>query len=275
MKYRLAAMDLDGTTLNRKRHISEGNRKAMEEALEMGAHVVVATGRAYSALPSDVFEIKGLRYVMCSNGAQVWDIREKQLIYHNYIAACAVDDVIDMLSGMEYMYEVFIDGKAYTDSVSYEKAKRGELTFRNQDYIVETRIPVDDLMGLMREHREEIENVNINFGDMSIKKSLGEKLATIDNTTLTTSFDHNWEIGGATTGKGDALLHLISHLGIKGEECIAIGDSPNDISMLKVAGMPCCVGNAKDEVKENSKYIADTNDNDGVAEILKKCIIDA
>ncbi|MDE8735356.1 HAD hydrolase family protein, partial [Eubacteriales bacterium DFI.9.88] len=51
MSIKLIALDLDGTTLNDDRVISEANREALEEAIDRGVNVVIATGRTYSALP--------------------------------------------------------------------------------------------------------------------------------------------------------------------------------------------------------------------------------
>ena len=81
MAIKLIALDLDGTTLNDDRVISRANREALEAAIEKGVNVVIATGRAYSALPEDVFEIKGIQYVLTSNGAVITDLRRKEVIY--------------------------------------------------------------------------------------------------------------------------------------------------------------------------------------------------
>ena len=51
---RMIALDLDGTTLTRG-HISPRTRRALEAAIEKGVHVVIATGRVFSALPDDIF----------------------------------------------------------------------------------------------------------------------------------------------------------------------------------------------------------------------------
>ena len=64
---RLIALDLDGTTLNNDRVISSANRQALEAAADKGVNVVIATGRAFCALPKDVFEVRGIRYVLTSN----------------------------------------------------------------------------------------------------------------------------------------------------------------------------------------------------------------
>ena len=70
---KLIALDLDGTTLNKEGVISEENRTALEQAAERGVNVVIATGRPYSALPKDVFDIDSIRYVLTSNGARITD----------------------------------------------------------------------------------------------------------------------------------------------------------------------------------------------------------
>ena len=59
MSIKLIALDLDGTTLNNDRVISSANRQALEAAADKGVNVVIATGRAFCALPKDVFEVRG------------------------------------------------------------------------------------------------------------------------------------------------------------------------------------------------------------------------
>ena len=54
---------------------------------------------------------------------------------------------------------------------------------------------------------------------------------------------------------------------------MAVGDSPNDMAMLKEAGMPVAVGNAKDEVKDIAAYVAPTNYEDGVADAIERFVL--
>ena len=70
--------------------------------------------------------------------------------------------------------------------------------------------------------------------------------------------------------KGVALQELMEMYDIKPEEVIAIGDNMNDMGMLTCVPNSVAIGNAREEVKDVCKYIADTNVNDGVLQILKK-----
>ncbi len=70
--------------------------------------------------------------------------------------------------------------------------------------------------------------------------------------------------------KGVALRELMEMYDIAPAEVIAIGDNMNDMGMLRQVPNSVAIGNARKEVKEVCKYIADTYENDGVLQILKK-----
>lgn len=274
MTIKLIALDLDGTTLNSKGRLSDRTKFALEKAIKSGVHVVIATGRTFSAVPDEVKAIKGIEYILSSNGAEIRNLCENRCIYSNYIAADAVETAINELKKWNFMLEVFVDGTAYTDKFHYELAQQGMLPYRNSQYVFDTRTPIDDIIGFTMEHKDKIENININFKRQEDRAKLREVLQKLPDITLTTSFDHNLEIGGATTSKASALEALAGILNVSKEEIMACGDSPNDGAMIAIAGLPVAVGNAKDEIKSMSAYITDTNDNDGVAKAVEKFVLE-
>lgn len=273
MTVKLIALDLDGTTLNNDGVISEGNRRALRKAAEKGVKIVVATGRPRTALPKDVFEIDAIRYVLTSNGARITDLKENKTIYENCLSPLATEKSVELLKKYDYILECFVNGVAYIEKDYYEQVKRSGESFRSVSYILNTRNPVENIHQYILDNKGHIENINVNFEDLSEKPAMREKLLTIPEATITSSFDHNLEIGGATTSKAEALKCLGDILGVKQEEMMAVGDSPNDIAMLKVAGFPAAVGNAKDEVKAVAKYVARTNHQDGVADAVEHFVL--
>ena len=72
--------------------------------------------------------------------------------------------------------------------------------------------------------------------------------------------------------KGRALCLLGSEWGIAPEEIAAIGDSDNDLAMLRAVGCPVAMGNASDEVKAAATMVTDSNDREGVAKAIRKLI---
>ena len=273
MSIKLIALDLDGTTINNDRVISETNRQAMKEAADMGVRIVIATGRPLIALPKDVFEIEAIRYALTSNGAAITDIRENSTFYKNCLSPVAVRASVELLRNYDYVLEAIARGEAFLDGTYYDEVVRTGFSYRDAQYILNTRKPVDDVCNFMLENIEDIENININFEDISKKPAMYEELIKLPETTITSSFDHNLEIVGETTSKAEALKEMGKLMGIEKDEMMAIGDSPNDIAMLKEAGIAVAVGNAKDEVKAMADYIAPTNHEDGVADAIEKFVL--
>lgn len=79
MGTRLIALDLDGTLLNEKMHVSEKTRQVMELCAQRGIEIVPATGRALPAVPEEVLSLPGVHYGIFTNGAVVPGFREKYL----------------------------------------------------------------------------------------------------------------------------------------------------------------------------------------------------
>ena len=67
-----------------------------------------------------------------------------------------------------------------------------------------------------------------------------------------------------------AVEKLVKHLEIPREKVICIGDSYNDMPMLRFAGMGVAMGNAQKEVKEMADYVTASNDEDGIVNVIDK-----
>ena len=72
--------------------------------------------------------------------------------------------------------------------------------------------------------------------------------------------------------KAKALDTVLTPMGYKREEIIAFGDGHNDISIIKYAGIGIAMDNAVDVLKKVADEITFSNDEDGIAHILNKCL---
>ena len=71
---RLAALDLDGTTLRSDKSLSEYTIETLKNAHEYGMHIVVASGRSFASLPEQVIQFPWAEYAITSNGAAVYEV---------------------------------------------------------------------------------------------------------------------------------------------------------------------------------------------------------
>ncbi len=73
--------------------------------------------------------------------------------------------------------------------------------------------------------------------------------------------------------KGEAVKFLGEYFGIPREQIMVIGDTYNDVSMIKYAGLGVCMANGPDDVKKVADYVTLSNDEDGVAHAIEKFIL--
>ena len=269
---KLIALDLDGTTLTRN-GLTRRTKETLEEAIENGLDVVIATGRPYSALPETVKTIKGLEHIIISNGAHIVRPLTGEFLYSNYVEREAILRVRDMLMERNFPVEVFTEGRAYVDRELYEDVKKNGSTYLAARYILRTREPVDRIYDFWFEHADSIENVNIQFEHQEDKAEMKSILEKAEGITLTSSTYHNLEVGGETTSKASALWQLCRMKGLTMENVMACGDSPNDGTMIREAGIGVAMENATADILEDADITAPSNDDEGVAYTLRMLLL--
>ncbi len=89
---------------------------------------------------------------------------------------------------------------------------------------------------------------------------------------IVSSSNNNFEIMLHSSTKGIAVETLAKKYDITSDEVMCIGDSENDLSMIKYAGIGVAMGNANDEIKAEANYVTDTNENSGVAKAINKYV---
>ena len=269
---KLIALDLDGTTLTRN-GLTRRTRETLEEAISRGIDVVIATGRPYSALPEEVKKIKGLEYIIISNGAHIVKPLSGEFLYSNYVERDAILNVRRILMKRDFPVEVFTEGRAYVDRELYEDIKENGSTYLAAKYILRTREPVDRIFDFWYEHSSRIENVNIQFEYQQDKAEMKAVLEKAEGITLTSSTYHNLEVGGKTTSKAAALEEVCRMKGIDMKNVMAFGDSPNDGAMIRAAGIGVAMENATDDIIEAADITAPSNDDEGVAYTIRMLLL--
>lgn len=287
---RMIALDLDGTALDRKMRVTERTVRAMEEAARRGVQVVISTGRTYHTLPEQLRKIRGLDYAVTSNGAIINRLKTGEVLYRNCLPREAVEQAAEIFrregvgagadgtdmnsgSGGQISIEIFTEGDAFMERRELEDIAENGSSYRNAFYVSTTRRPADGIVDFMLAHRQRIENICLNFPDISRRPVWRERLSRLPGVTLTTSLPHNMEIGGKNTSKGEALRFLMKELGLSAKQLMACGDSPNDASMIRLAGLGVVMGNSSEEMKEKADFVTDSNESDGVAKAIERFVL--
>ncbi len=270
MKYKMIALDLDGTLTNSQKEVSERNKEALKKAAEKGVHVVLASGRPLvGILP--VARMVNLQetggYILAYNGAHIVDGRSGETIMQTTLPEKYYPDIVGY-------------GKIYDDVTILTYNSKGVVTLDDKNPYVTleakiNRVPVQKVTDMCaaldgpvckflcvgkHEHLREIQSC--------MKEKYGNQINVFFSET------YFLEIVPNGIEKAASLKKLLDKLGFSREELIACGDGLNDITMIDFAGLGVAMENAHDTLRNRADYITDTNDADGVALVIEKFILD-
>ena len=269
---RLVASDLDGTLLNKNKEITPRLFEALEKLDELGIYFVPSTGRPFGTVPKAIKELPFLKYVITSNGATIYDATEQKNIIENYLTPEAVDAVIEVAKELPIITEYFIEGKAFIAKAVYDDLSPFDLTESHEFYIKNSRTPVEDFWNEMKQNNAVLENINLVFKDMELRKEIWDRLKALGLASVTAATTKNIEITSLYATKAQALEKLCEVLGFSRENVLAMGDGDNDMPMIQFAGIGVAMANGEEHIKQAADIIADDCNDFGAAKILEQII---
>ena len=263
--YKLVVIDLDNTLLNNEHKISEKNKEIVQKVRSKGLEVIIATGRMYISAKPFLKDLSLENSAIVYNGAMVKDVETDKTIYHKPINKKYAKEIIKDVKEEGLHINLYQDDKLYVD-------KDNKYTKRYEEISGIKAEKVDDLSELKLVAPTKLLIIEDNPELHSYyQKYLDNKYGDI--ITVTESKKYFIEIGSKGVNKGKTLQKLIKEKGIDRNEIIAIGDSYNDIEMLSYAGTGIAMENAPEEIKKKADLVAPHNEEDGVAVILDKLIM--
>jgi len=269
---KLVASDLDGTLLNKNKEITPRLFDALKKLDELGIYFVPSTGRPFGTVPKAIKELPFLKYVITSNGAAIYDAAEQKNIIESFLTPEAVDAVIKIAKELPVITEYFIEGKAYIAKDIYDDLAPFNLTESHVTYIKNSRTPVEDFWNEMKRNNTVLENINLVFADMELRKEIWDRLKALGLASVTAATTKNIEITSLFATKAKALEKLCEVLGFTRENVLAMGDGDNDMPMIEFAGIGVAMANGEDHIKGAADIIADDCDDFGAAKILEQII---
>lgn len=260
---KLIAVDLDATLLQDDLKISEKTKIIIRKAAAMGIYVIIATGRTYKAASLYDKDLSINHPMFAHNGAIVKE-PSGNLTYFKPISIELSKDFVRYSNKNGYVCSIFYgDNEVYMNREdSYSRDLHVNLNKTEpqvcsdlENHITQptTKLLITDM------DSDRVTKIN-----RDLLKRYGE--------SLNVARSGNWyiDVMGLGVSKGEALKYLAGMLNISRENILAIGDSRNDLEMLKFAKIAVAMGNAEDVIKENADFITENNNNEGVYKAIYK-----
>ncbi len=272
-RYRLLAIDIDGTLVDSRDQLRDETQAALAEARRRGIEVVLATGRRYARALPLVKQLKLNVPLISASGALVKRPADHSTLHCAQFAEGALHQMLATISqaGLEAVLyaDTYHHGFDYycprVDVCQPELAEYFRLNAGCERLWPElmTAPPEGIFAGFAMGTR----NAMLDLA-AAVQEQSPQRVEThVLRSPMYSGF--MCELLPAGTSKWSAILQLAQDWKIDPAEICAVGDDVNDIPMLLGAGLGVAMGNACDEVKQAADRVTLHHDDHGVAEVVR------
>lgn len=263
LKYKMIALDIDGTIVDKNEKIHISTVKTIKKAIEKGVIVTLSTGRMFPSAKAIANKFNINNPLIVYNGAEIRNPLDDSFWFSQYLPLDISKEIINFCNQNNLYLQLYekdsivvekiVDKTRIDPDLEFAKCKEvGNLLY----YDIQ---PCPKMMIVTESQKTfEIEKLLISRFNNKIH--------------ITRSKPYLIEIIHPMVSKAKSLKILANKLNIKQEEIIAIGDGDNDIEMIKWAGLGVAVGNGTDKLKSFADYITVEEYNLGVEEAIYKFI---
>lgn len=258
-RFRLIALDVDGTIRDRDRQISDRTRTAIGRVREMGAYVTLATGRTFLSALSASNDLALTCPIITFQGAHVAR-PDGEILWHTPLTSEMTGAALDALAGRdEFDVMAYFGNEVFVMETSDWAIDYGERNSIPIHVVHSNKIKAGPMTRLVvRGDDDAIEALEVDLNDR------------FDGALyVTRSLSYFCEILHPDAGKDKAIDWLCSYLNISASDTLAFGNGYNDIQMLSEAGMGVAVDGGVPQAIAAADLVAPSMEDDGVARVLE------
>lgn len=264
MKYKMLVLDMDDTLLNDDHTISNENKVMLSKAQELGVHIILASGRPTPAMIAYAKELRLDNSFMISyNGAVITDLKEDKVIFEQTLTQEQIHELYDYSLKSKTHIITYVNGKivSETDSEYIEIEKNITGLAHNKVISFKDEVQSSAVKCILLEEPSYLKEV---------EKDLK---AAMPHLSVSMSKPFFLEVAQNGIDKGASIKFLAEKLNILQSEIIAVGNAGNDLTMIEYAGLGIWVDNVDPELRDKGDFIVASNNNHGVAEVVRRFIL--
>lgn len=257
---------MDDTLLTDDHKISDLNKKVLLEAQAKGVYVVLASGRPTSAMTAYAKELEldlNDSYMLSYNGAIISRVKDDLVLFEQKLTPEQIHELYDYSVKMKTHIITYLDEEIISETDSEYIEIEKEITGMPHLKVSSFKDAVD---------RPAVKCILLE--DPAYLKEVEKDLkAAMPHLSVSMSKPFFLEVAQNGIDKAASLKLLAEKLGIHQSEIIAVGNAGNDLTMIEYAGLGVWVDNVTPELRDKADLIVASNNNDGVAEVVQKYIL--
>ena len=266
MKYDLIFSDFDGTLARKNSVLSDYTINTIKEYVKRGGIFVLCTGRN-DASARQYVKTLGIENqkisVVCLEGSLVYD-NDGKVLYDQPLDWQTSKKIVEFFENHSVYTHVYDRVDVIVDELNeintnYKNVCRVSLKVvgKLSEYVDKTQLNCQKILAVIPEN------------EINKYKSLFDEL-NLDGVESFMSSRVFFETISKNAGKESGMKAVAKYYGVPMEKVMAFGDNGNDVGMIRDAGFGVAVENAREEVKAVANYICPSNQEDGVAQTIRK-----
>ncbi len=263
LPFKAVVVDMDGTFLDdQKKYDQSAFARLLKKLRQRKVHFIVASGRPYARLAKDFAPFKKEMSFVCLNGSLL--VRDEQIVATYPLLKA---DALALIKEVEQKYGSVSTTVFETDQAYFLR----ERPQKEKDFLTYFAVKKEELVSWHDLPRKQI--LQVTFGMDSRRSDLVAASFNKKHRNKVTAFASSRfaiDVTQQKINKAASLKILLSKLGITPQELIAFGDGGNDLQMLALAKYSFAMANAVKAVKEKARFLAPSNNENGVLRILQK-----
>lgn len=229
-RFKMAAIDLDGTLLGEDGTISSANRSAVKRLQQAGVQVVLASGRHYKSMLRYAEELPGIQWIVSSQGGEAADLRRGVVLASESLLSSAhVAEMVRVGHERGFSPVIFSVQGVFTTS-AFDNNPDLEF-FTGLDGHAPIRCELDQLL------TQDIFKVIWVGSSKAVEQCLLQCPLELPGVQIVQTGVRFLEFMPAAMSKASALKTLATRLGVTASEVVAFGDGDNDVPMFQWAGL--------------------------------------
>lgn len=272
MTYRVIALDLDGTLLDRQKKILPESLKALADARAAGVRVVVVTGRHHVAIHPFYQALQLDTPAICCNGTYLYDYPNKKVLTSNPLRKAQAKRVLALLKQFDIHGLIYVD-----DAMLYEQPSEHVIrSLAWSETLPHAQRPnllqVPSLLDAA-EQADAIWKFATSFPDTVALQAFAEAVELELGLACEWSWHDQLDVAQTGNSKGKLLQQWVESEGLRMDQVVAFGDNYNDLSMLESAGLGVAMGNSDDAIKARADLVIGDNQSPAIAETIYQRVL--
>ena len=273
LRYRLLAIDIDGTLVNSRDELTPATREALIRAGKAGIQVVLATGRRYSRTLHLVEPLAIDVPLVTASGALVKDPADHRTLFQAAFERHVLGQMLAIVARCGF--DPLLCADTYSQGFDFYLSRWEAASPELAEYLrlnpgdgrlwpsLLSDPPPGVFGGFTMGTRQQMLDL-----EQEVHRQMPGKVAThVLRSPHYTGF--MCELAPAGVTKWSAIQRLAAQWGIPQESICAVGDDVNDIPMIRGAGLGVAMGNALPPVKAAAQRVAPTHDEDGLVQVVR------